>query len=77
MYWAQALAAQNEDAGLQAHFASLAKSLADSETKIVAELKAVQGKPADIGGYFLADAKKVDAVMRPSATFNAALSEAA
>jgi isocitrate dehydrogenase len=77
MYWAQALAAQTEDAGLQAHFTSLAKSLADSETKIVAELKAVQGKPADIGGYFLADAKKVDAVMRPSATFNAALSEAA
>jgi isocitrate dehydrogenase len=77
MYWAQALAAQTEDAGLQAHFAPLAKTLADNETKIVAELKAVQGKPADIGGYFLADAKKVDAVMRPSATFNAALAATA
>jgi isocitrate dehydrogenase len=76
MYWAQALAAQTEDAGLQTHFARLAKTLTDNEEKIVAELKAVQGKPVDIGGYFLADAKKVDAVMRPSATFNAALAAA-
>jgi isocitrate dehydrogenase len=76
MYWAQALAAQTEDAALLAHFAPLAKLLTDNEEKIVAELKAVQGKPVDIGGYFLADAKKVDAVMRPSATFNAALSAA-
>jgi isocitrate dehydrogenase len=42
----------------------------------VDELKAVQGKPVDIGGYYLLDAQKVDAVMRPSATFNAALSAA-
>ena len=76
MYWAQALAEQTEDADLQAHFARLAKTLTDNEEKIVAELKAVQGKPVDIGGYFLADAQKVDAVMRPSATFNAALSAA-
>jgi isocitrate dehydrogenase len=73
MYWAQALSEQTVDAELQAHFAGLAKTLTDNEDKIVAELKAVQGKPADIGGYFLADAQKVDAVMRPSATFNAAL----
>jgi isocitrate dehydrogenase len=76
MYWAQELAAQTDDAALQAHFAPLAKALTDSEQQIVAELKAVQGKPADIGGYYLADADKVEAVMRPSATFNAALKAA-
>ncbi len=74
MYWAQALAAQTEDdASLAAHFAPLAKALADNEQKIVAELAAVQGKPVDIGGYYLPDSDKVRAVMRPSATFNAAL----
>ena len=74
MYWAQALAGQTEDAALQAQFAPLAKSLADNEEKIVAEMKAVQGQPVDIGGYYLLDSEKVKAVMRPSATFNAALS---
>jgi isocitrate dehydrogenase len=73
MYWAQELAAQTEDAELQAHFSKLAKTLADSEAKITAELNAVQGKPADIGGYYLLDSAKAVAVMRPSATFNAAL----
>ena len=73
MFWAQALAEQTEDADLQAHFAPLAKTLTANEDKIVAELKAVQGKPADIGGYFMPATEKVDAVMRPSATFNAAL----
>ncbi|MDB5778805.1 MAG: isocitrate dehydrogenase, NADP-dependent [Polaromonas sp.] len=73
LYWAQALAAQTEDKELQAHFAPLAKSLAENEKKIVEELKAVQGQPADIGGYYKPDAAKTAAVMRPSATFNAAL----
>jgi isocitrate dehydrogenase len=73
MYWAQELAAQTEDKELQAHFAPLAKALTDNEAQITAEFKAVQGKPVDIGGYYLADADKVKAVMRPSATFNAAL----
>jgi len=73
MFWAQALAAQTEDKELQAHFAPLAKSLTEQEPQIVAEFKAVQGQPADIGGYYLADTEKVTAVMRPSATFNAAL----
>ena len=73
MYWAQALAAQTDDLELQAHFAPLAKSLTEQEPQIVAEFKAVQGQPADIGGYYLADTEKVTAVMRPSATFNAAL----
>jgi len=76
MYWAQALAEQKDDPALAAHFAPLAKTLAENEQKIVAELAAVQGKPADIGGYYLADAAKVEAVMRPSATFNAALAAA-
>jgi isocitrate dehydrogenase len=73
LYWAQELAAQSEDAELAKFFAPLAKQLADNEQKIVAELLEVQGKPVDIGGYYLADAAKVKAVMRPSATFNAAL----
>ena len=73
LYWAQALAAQTEDTALQAQFAPLAKSLAADEQKIVAELKEVQGHAVDIGGYYLPDVAKTDAVMRPSATLNAAL----
>ena len=77
MYWAQELAAQTQDLALQAHFAPMAKALTDNEQKIVDELKAVQGKPADIGGYYLPDLVKTTAVMRPSATFNAALEASA
>jgi isocitrate dehydrogenase len=77
MYWAQALAAQTDDAQLQAHFAPLAKKLTENEQAITAELKAVQGHPVDIGGYFIADPEKIEAVMRPSATFNAAFDAAA
>jgi len=73
MYWAQELAAQTDDAELAAHFAPLAKSLAENEAKIVAELLAVQGKPVDIGGYYKLDEAKVTAAMRPSATFNQAI----
>jgi len=73
MYWAQQLAEQKEDAELAAHFAPLAKTLAANKQKIVDELAAVQGRPADIGGYYKADIDKVTAVMRPSATFNSAL----
>ena len=73
MYWAQELAAQTNDKALQSHFAVLAKTLTDNENKIIDELNGVQGKPADIGGYYLADLKKVTAVMRPSATLNAAI----
>ena len=76
MYWAQALAAQTEDAALAAQFAPLAKRLAEGEKAIVAELLAVQGKPVDIGGYYQPDLAKLDAVMRPSPTFNAALAAA-
>ena len=76
MYWAQELAAQTEDAAMQARFAPLAKALTDNEQKIVDELSAVQGKPVDIGGYYNADPEKCKAVMRPSPTFNAALAAA-
>ena len=77
MYWAQELAAQTEDKALAAKFAPLAKQLVDNESKIVAELAAVQGKPADIGGYYLPDNSKLKAVMCPSQTFNAVLSSLA
>jgi isocitrate dehydrogenase len=77
LYWAQELAAQTDDKALQAQFAPLAKALADNEQTIVQELSAVQGKAADIGGYYLVDAVKCEAVMRPSKTLNAALAAAA
>jgi isocitrate dehydrogenase len=73
LYWAQALAAQTQDAELAAKFAPLAKQLAADEAKIIEELRAVQGKAVDIGGYYQPDVAKMDAVMRPSATFNAAI----
>jgi isocitrate dehydrogenase len=76
MYWAQELAAQTDDKAMQAKFAPLAKALTDNEQKIVQELAAVQGRPADIGGYYLVDVAKCQAVMRPSATLNAALAAA-
>jgi isocitrate dehydrogenase len=76
MYWAQELAAQAEDKELQAKFAGLAKSLTDNEQKIVDELKAVQGKPVDIGGYYKPSEDLVQKVMRPSTTFNAILNAA-
>jgi isocitrate dehydrogenase len=76
MFWAQELANQTEDKELAAHFTRLAKTLTDNEAQIVAEMKSVQGKPVDIGGYYKADAEKCKAVMRPSPTFNAALKAA-
>ncbi|MDX6219386.1 MAG: isocitrate dehydrogenase [Frankiales bacterium] len=75
LYWAQALASQTDDTDAAALFAPLAERLAADEETINAELLAVQGKPADIGGYYYPDKAKTDAVMRPSATFNAALAE--
>ena len=73
MYWAQALAEQNEDAGLKAKFAPLAKALTENEAKIVAELNGAQGKPVDIHGYYHPDIALLSKAMRPSETFNAAL----
>lgn len=70
LYWAQTLAAQTADAGLQAKFKTLAESLVANEEKILAEIDATQGSPADLGGYFQPDDAKAAAAMRPSATFN-------
>ncbi|WP_106507251.1 NADP-dependent isocitrate dehydrogenase [Brachybacterium timonense] len=75
LYWAQELAKQTEDAELAQAFAPIAQKLTDGEETIAAELLAVQGSPADIGGYYRPDAEKTAAVMRPSATFNAVLAE--
>jgi isocitrate dehydrogenase len=72
-YWAEELAAQTEDTELAAAFQGLATTLAEQEDTIVHELVAVQGHPADIGGYYRPDDAKTSAVMRPSATLNAAL----
>jgi len=76
LYWAQALAEQTDDSDLQAQFAPMAKTLSDNEQQIIDELAAVQGKPVDIGGYYVADLEKTKAVMRPSATLNAAIAAA-
>ncbi|MFJ4002294.1 NADP-dependent isocitrate dehydrogenase [Streptomyces sp. NPDC090023] len=73
LYWAQELARQTDDADLAKAFAPFAESLAADEQTIVDELNAVQGSPADIGGYYQPEKAKADAVMRPSATWNAAL----
>ncbi|MEU8352313.1 NADP-dependent isocitrate dehydrogenase [Streptomyces sp. NPDC048845] len=73
LYWAQELAKQTEDAQLAEAFASLAKTLAEQEQTIVDELIAVQGSPADIGGYYAPADDKASAVMRPSKTLNDAL----
>ncbi len=70
LYWAQALAAQDKDAELKNIFTPVAKDLSENESKIVAELGAVQGQPVDVGGYYLPDDAKASAALRPSATFN-------
>ncbi|MGA5638805.1 NADP-dependent isocitrate dehydrogenase [Streptomyces cinereoruber] len=77
LYWAQELAAQTEDADLAKAFAPFAENLAANERKIVDELIAVQGSPAEIGGYYQPDPARAAAVMRPSATLNEALASLA
>jgi isocitrate dehydrogenase len=71
MYWAQSLAKQTKDKEMQDRFAKVAKQLAENEAKITADLLAAQGKPVDIGGYYLPDDEKTSRQMRPSAAFNA------
>jgi len=73
LYWAQELASQSEDKALASKFAPLAQQLAQSEQKIVKELQDIQGRAVDIGGYYKPDTAKLDAIMRPSASFNAAI----
>lgn len=71
MYWAQELAAQDVDAELKAEFTPIAKAMTENEAQIVKELNDAQGKPVDMGGYYLPDDAKTSAAMRPSATLNA------
>jgi isocitrate dehydrogenase len=77
LYWARALAAQNDDAALKEVFTPVAAALAANEEQIIAELLAVQGRPADIGGYYAPDDAKARAAMCPSETFNAVLRQLA
>jgi isocitrate dehydrogenase len=74
LYWAEALAAQDDDSGLAERFAPLAKALGDGEDEILAELNAVQGEPVDVGGYYRPELEPAIAAMRPSAKLNDALS---
>ena len=76
LFWAQSLAEQTEDSELQVQFAPLAARLLEHEQQIVEELNSVQGKAVDIGGYFNAAPAKIEAIMRPSKTFNDLLSSA-
>ncbi len=76
LYWAQALAAQQEDTALQQRFAPVAKALADGEATITDELIAAQGEPVDVGGYFAPDPSLAEQAMRPSATLNAIIDNA-
>jgi isocitrate dehydrogenase len=71
LYWAEALATQSQDSELAAYFAPMAKALSENKALILKELAAVQGVPAQLGGYYHTDPAKTAAVMRPSATFNA------
>jgi isocitrate dehydrogenase len=75
LYWAEALANQNVDAELKSRFTKIYKELSANEEKIVKDLISLQGKPADLGGYFMPDEKKASAVMRPSETFNKIIDE--
>lgn len=76
MYWAEALAGQDNDLELKARFGPLAKALNDHHDKIIKELTEIQGQPVDIGGYYHPDASKADAAMRPSETLNSILAQA-
>ena len=77
MYWAQALAEQDDDAELKAVFSPLAQQFTENEKRIVEELNSVQGSVADLGGYYRPDREQVAKVMRPSATLNALLNSLA
>lgn len=71
LYWAQALAAQEQDAELRARFAGIADELQENEEKINAEMLAAQGSPVEVGGYFMPDPSLAEKAMRPSPTLNA------
>ena len=70
LYWAEALASQEEDQELKVRFSKIARDLSEKETMILEELNAAQGQPVDIGGYFLPDDEKASQAMRPSPSLN-------
>ena len=74
-HWAQALATQSEDSELQQKFQGIAAKLESCEAQVIEELNSVQGKAADIGGYYKPDEEKVAKVMRPSSTLNSIIAE--
>ena len=76
LFWAEALAAQDDDRDLKAHFDPIAKQLRDKESVILAEISAAEGKPIDIGGYYYPDPAKATQTMRPSKTLNAIVDQA-
>ena len=75
LYWAEALAAQDDDTELKSRFSGLAETLSSRQTVIISELNSSQGISVDVGGYYLLDDNKADLAMRPSATFNAIISQ--
>ncbi len=75
LYWAEALAQQDKDKEMKARFEKIYKELSANETKIFNDLISVQGKPVDIGGYYMPDDKKATSVMRPSEMFNKIIDE--
>jgi isocitrate dehydrogenase len=76
LYWAESLAAQSDDAEMQAYFKPIAVELAKNEAKIIDELNAAQGAPVDIGGYYRPNKEKLASAMRPSATLNSIIDAA-
>jgi isocitrate dehydrogenase len=70
LYWAEALSQQDKDAEIKSRFTKIYKELSANEEKVIKDLISVQGKPVDLGGYYLPDDKKVNEIMRPSSTFN-------
>ena len=75
MYWAEALAEQSKDTEMKARFSKMYDELKANEEQIANTLISVQGKPADVGGYYLPDDKKAFEIMRPSAIFNKIIDE--
>ena len=74
LYWAQALAEQNDDKDLKSHFSAVADQLKENEDKIVGELNEAQGQAVDMGGYYHPDEEKIMAAMRPCSTFSSIIS---
>ena len=75
LFWAEALAAQSDDAALKHAFSAVSSALQSAEAQVIEELISVQGTAADIGGYYRPDAIKAERIMRPSATLNQILTD--